>query len=207
MKGRVSNFWAVAGLGSVFVLGFIAAHLSFSTWAGIGHLLSNPFNIATHVTPSGPVVLEEIQRLNRLETCRYNGNVIVRGDTEGVLPTWLVGDRILFVGHGEVVAGIDLSHLTADDVRVQAGHVSLHLPSAEILHTRLDNRQSEVYERQTGIFSKPDMTLETKVRVEAEERIRQAAVDNGVLKNADEKARAAMRGQLQLLGFQDISFV
>jgi len=176
-------------------------------WEQARGFLANPFATTARVTPSGPVLLEQVQRLQRLETCRYQGQVVVRGDRKGLLPQWLSGDQLLFVGRGEVVAGVDLSRLRAEDVRVERGAVSLRLPPVEILHSRLDNRSSEVFERRSGFFSGPDPQLETQVRVEAEERIRQAALDGGVLSTAETNAREALRKQLQPLGFSEVRFL
>ncbi|MDQ3815232.1 MAG: DUF4230 domain-containing protein [Armatimonadota bacterium] len=207
MRQRFARYLVLGGLASIFCLGLLAARAVLGPLDRMGQFASNLFHFSTRVTPTGPVVLEHMQRLNRLESCRYNEHVIVRGETSGAWPTWLAGDRILFVGRGEVVAGIDLSRLQPNDVQVQDGTVSLRLPGAEILHTRLDNRQSEVYERQTGFFSKPDISLETKVRSEAEERIRQAALASGVLQTAQKNAQEALRQQLKLLGFQQVTFL
>jgi hypothetical protein len=206
LRQRFTNVFAVAGLIAVFCLGLIAARVFTNPLDRIGQFLSNPFGFSTKVTPSGPVVLQQIQQLSRLETTRYRERVIVKGDTKGILPSWVAGDRILFVGQGEVVAGIDLTQLQPGDVRTEGTKVSVHLPPAKILHTTLDNRQSEVYERQTGIFSKPDPSLETKVRIEAEDRIRAAALESGVLKTAEANSKETLRPFLNKLGFDDVHF-
>jgi hypothetical protein len=175
-----------------------------AAWGGLHGFLRNPLAMTTRVAPAGPALLEQVQRLERLETCRYNGQVIVRGDTGGVLPVWLAGDRILFVGRGEVVAGVDLQRLRPDDVRVQGSTLTLRLPPAEVLHTRLDNRHSEVFERRSGVLTGPDRHLEGRVRVEAEEQILQAAMESGMLRTARENAREALRRHLQPLGFSEV---
>jgi hypothetical protein len=130
----------------------------------------------------------------------------VRGDTHGILPIWMAGDRLLFRGTGEVVAGVDLGKLRPQDVIAEGKRVTLHLPPSEILHASLDNQQSEVFDRQTGIFSGPDRNLETRVRAEAESRLRQAALDSGILATADANARDTLRHHLSLLGFREIQF-
>lgn len=206
IRTRLASRLSAGALAAVFLAGFLSAHLMLNPLERAAEYLHNPFGFARTVAPSGAVVLEQIQRLNRLETCRYNGHVIVRGDDTGILPVWLAGDRMLFVGQGEVVAGVDLATLRQSDVRVQDGTAWVHLPATEILSTRLDNGQSEVYERETGLFSKPDMTLETRVRLEAEDRIRQAALDGGVLKTAAANAEDAVRRQLSLVGVHEVHF-
>ncbi len=206
MRQRLKGSFSLFGVTAVFCLGMICAGSVWRSFDGASQFLRNPFGMTTRIAPSGPTVLEQVQRLNRLESCRYNGQAIVRGDSSGALPAWLVGDQILFVAHGEVVAGVDLSKLQSDSVKVEDKRVSIQLPAAEILSTHLDNRQSEVFERRTGIFSQPEKDLETKVRAEAEEQIQQAALSQGILDTATQNARDALRSQMLQLGFQEIHF-
>lgn len=198
---RSSRLPLISGLALTVVL-LALAWVGAVRWAeGL-----NPFALGTRLA-SGPVVLDQIQRLNRLETCKYNGQVVVEGKKRNWLPGWMAGDRILFVGRGEVVAGVDLASLHPDDVAVHGSAVTLHLPEPEILHASLDNHQSQVYDRQSGMFTGPDAQLETQVRVEAEDKIRRAAVDNGVLQTAKSNAQDTLRRHLGLLGFRDVRFL
>lgn len=193
--------------GALFVVAAVAlvACVSLATWQAAS-LLRNPFALFTR-TASGTVVLQQIQQLNRLETCRYNGEVVVRGEKKGILPTWLSGDRVLLVGRGEVVAGLDLSALRPQDVQIRGRELSVRLPAPQILHTRLDNRRSEVHERTSGILSGPDGALDGQVRVEAEERIRAAALESGILRTAETNARATLSQQLRQFGFREVRFL
>jgi hypothetical protein len=155
----------------------------------------------------GPVVLEQMQQLQRLETSRYQGQVVVRGESaRHPLPAWLSGDRMLFVARGEVVAGIDLARLRPEDIAVRNGEVEVRLPTPEIFHAAVNAHTSEVYERRTGWFGGPDPQLETEVRREAEERIREAALRSGVLAAARRNAEEALRRHLGPLGFREVRF-
>jgi hypothetical protein len=206
-RRRFAFLLACAGTAAALCLGITAARQALSPLMLARDFLRNPFGLSSRAAPSGPVVLQEVQRLQRLETCRYNGEVIVQGDTSGWLPVWLAGDKVLFVGRGEVVAGVDLGHLKPDDIRVRGGEVAVRLPKPEILHSRLDNRGSEVYERRSGVLTGPDLHLETRVRVEAEDRIRQAAMESGLLATADTNARDTLRRHLTSLGFREVRFL
>ena len=207
MRHRFKAVFASFGLSAAFALGASFVLILMFTFGRTQQLLTNPFGFTSTVTPSGPVVLTEMKKLARLETARYRGQAIVKGDTSsGFVPTFLAGDRLVFIGHGEVVAGVDLAKLQESDVTVADGVATITLPSAEIFHTRLDNAQSEVFERQTGIFSRPDRDLETKTRLEAENRIQQGALESGLLRNADIGAREALQKHLKMLGVKDILF-
>src|SRR3712207_4999746 len=92
---------------ALLVYGLVGAGLravSPANW--LPEWLGPPVAMATRVTPAGPVVVEKVQQLGRLETCRYQEQVVLEGETRGRLPLFLAGDRLLFVGRGEVVAGV-----------------------------------------------------------------------------------------------------
>src|SRR5260370_41560695 len=97
------------------------------------------------------------------------------------LPKFLAGDRLLLVVHGEVVGGINLARLQPGEVLIQGQKVSIHLPPAEVLSTRIDNARTRVYSRDTGLFSSPDPNLESEVREEAERQLLQAAHHDDIL--------------------------
>ena len=178
----------------------------FSQGQGARQWLSNPLGFSSQVTPSGPVVLLQMQKLARLETARFNGQAIVKSETKGVLPISIAGDSLVFMAHGEVVAGVDLAKMSEKDVRVNGDTVHVNLPTAEIFHTRLDSKTSEVAQRQTGLFSKPDINLETQARIESENRLREAALQSDILKRADENARETVRKQLEAAGVEKLEW-
>jgi hypothetical protein len=153
---------------------------------------------------SQPTVVDRIQRLQRLETVVYTMDKLVTGAKENVLPDFLTGDRLLMMVHGEVVAGIDLSGLKASDVRVEGKRVHVHLPAPQVFMTRLDSAKTRVYSRQTGLLVPTDPNLETQVRQEAERQLLEAAMADGILRNAQVNAGATIRSLLQGLGFEEI---
>src|ERR1017187_3928214 len=156
---------------------------------------------------SQPTVVDRIQRLQRLETVVYTIDKLVTGAKENpIFPDFLAGDRLLMMVHGEVVAGIDFSNLTLDDVRVDGKQIHLHLPAAQVFSTRLDSAKTRVYSRQTGLLVPTDPNLETQVRQEAERQMQEAALADGILRTAQQNAAATIRSLLQGLGFEKIDF-
>lgn len=154
-----------------------------------------------------PTVVDRIQRLQRLETVVYTMDKIVTGAKENpVLPNFLAGDRLLMLVHGEVVAGIDFSNLKPGDVRVDGKQVHLRLPAPQIFSTRIDSAKTRVYSRQTGLLVPTDPDLETQVRQEAERQLQEAAMADGILRNAQQNAASTIRSLLEGLGFEKIEF-
>jgi hypothetical protein len=84
--------------------------------------------------------------------------------------------------------------------------VSIHLRPAEVFSTRIDNTRTRVYSRDTGLFSSPDPNLESEVREEAERQLKQAALQDGILKTAADNARNTISGMLKGFAFHETDF-
>ena len=174
-------------------------------------LLSHMWSAVTGRTLSidvgQPTVVDRIQRLQRLETVVYTMDKLVTGAKENpIFPDFLAGDRLLMLVHGEVVAGIDFSNLKPGDVKVDGRQIHLHLPAAQVFSTRIDSAKTRVYSRQTGLLVSTDPNLETQVRQEAERQLQEAALNDGILKNAQQNATSTISTLLQGLGFEKIDF-
>ena len=157
---------------------------------------------------SVPAVVQRIQRLNRLETVVYSIDTVVEGSkSSAVLPDLLAGDRILLVVHGQSIAGIDLSLLKPEDVRITNNGESIHvtLPASQLFLTTLDNQHTKVYMRSTGVLVPADPNLETDTRAKAEQQLQASALSDGILDTASKNARATVTTLLYGLGFREVT--
>lgn len=159
------------------------------------------------IIPDPVTYINEIRALARLETIQYSIEKVITGETGGGTFQTLFGDKILFVGHGTVIAGIDMEKLQPEDMRYENGVLTVKLPPTEILVATLDNEKSYVYDRQTGVLTKPDPNLETLVRQRAEEEILKAAIEDGILEQAKINAEAYLFKFFSALGFPNTIFV
>ncbi|HLF01306.1 MAG TPA: DUF4230 domain-containing protein, partial [Anaerolineales bacterium] len=84
--------------------------------------------------PNGEAVVLAIRSLARLESAEFViEKVIIKEEGQGALGV-LFGDRLIFVAHGEVIAGIDLAKMQVSDVQVlPSGKAYVVLPAPEIL--------------------------------------------------------------------------
>ena len=108
------------------------------------------------------------------------------------------------IRHRQVIAGVDLERFDSNSARIRGRAVTLQLPPPEILSVRVDNQRTRVYSRETGLLVPADPDLETEVRREAERKLRQAALKDGILETANQNARATLRSLLGGLGFEQI---
>ena len=116
---------------------------------------------------------------------------------------------MVFVAYGKVVAGVDFSEMSVDDLQVvDAKTVRVHLPEAVLFDDlpALDNERSFVADRDTGLLTRADPKLETEVRRVAEGTIKEVALQSGVVDRADFNAQNYMLNFLQGLGFDNVEF-
>ncbi len=196
-------FLGVVGVGSI---GWLMLSRD-SGRALLSHMWSAVTGRTLTIDVSQPTVVDRIQRLQRLETVIYTMDKIVTGAKENpLLPNFLAGDRLLMLVHGEVVAGIDFGNLKPGDVKVDGKQIRLRLPPPQIFSARIDSAKTRVYSRQTGLLVSTDPDLETQVRQEAERQLQEAAMADGILRNAQQNAVSTITSLLQGLGFEKIEF-
>ena len=118
----------------------------------------------------------------------------------------LFGDRLLFVAHGYVIAGIDLSKMGTQDLQMKNGVLYVNLPDSEVFVATLNNEKSYVYDRTTGILKKGETNLETVARQAAEQEILRGAVDDGILLQAKQNAEVYLERLFNTLGYQQVIF-
>jgi len=195
----------------IFILGILLGFLMLSAsdrlgspsiWSRLGGFITHR---STSIDLSSPSVVEKIRQLSRLETVDYSLDKIVSGERGNpYIPDFLIGDKLLLIAHGEVIAGVDLSQLKPGDVTVSGNSVRVRLPQPQILTTRIDNSRTRIYSRTTGLLVAPDPNLESQVRQAAEQQIGQAALDDGILDKARQNARISVTALLSGLGFHSV---
>jgi hypothetical protein len=203
-SGELRLFVAFVGGG---LLTIIVAGLLIWMYTGQGLLgfLRLAVTGEKSINVSQPAVVRQIQQLERLETVAYTMEKLVWGERDNpYIPKFLIGDRLVLVVHGEVIAGVDLGRVTSADVTVQGHNISVRLPQAELFSTRVDNEKTQVYSRETGLLSRPDPNFESEIRREGERQLKQAALKDGILETANQNARATMMSLLKGFGFQQV---
>jgi len=164
-----------------------------------------------HPTPTiivDPVTyINEIRSLARLETIQYSVEKVITAETgQGAFGS-IFGDKLLFVAHGTVIAGIDMQKLGPEGMRYENSVLYVTLPPAEVFIATLDNEKSYVYDRETGVLARANQDLETLARQSAEDEIRKAALEDGILTLAQQNAEAYLIKFFAALGYPNTIFV
>jgi len=168
--------------------------------------VSQLMNPTPTVIPDPVTYINEVRALARLETIQYSIEKVITAEVGQGTFGFLYGDKILFVAHGVVIAGIDMGKIQPGDMRFDGSVLYVRLPPAEIFIATLDNDKSYVYDRETGAFTKGNDDLETIARQAAEDEIRKAALEDGILTQAQTNAEAYLLKFFNALGYKSVIF-
>ncbi len=159
------------------------------------------------VIPDPVTYINDVQALARLETIQYSVEKVVTAEQNQGALGFLLGDRLLFVAHGIVIAGIDMQKIMPEDLWLENGVLYVRLPAPEVFVATLDNEKSYVYDRETGLLTKGVKDLETLARQRAEQEILKAALEDGILERARENAEIYLQRFFMSLGYKSVVFV
>ncbi|CAN5801170.1 hypothetical protein BH23ACT11_BH23ACT11_30150 [soil metagenome] len=203
-----------SGLGTTLAIALLVVIISIAAGVGLARYGANLpvvgwlFGEGQPQTTTSPVVVEGIQKLDRLDTVRMTESVVVTKETGGSeLRRFLTGEKVLLVAVGDVEAGVNLSDLTEDDVRVEERSVEIRLPEPEISSVSLDEERTRLYDRDQGLLSlRPDDTLVEEARKDAQDELLAAARKNDILATAESNAEDTVRTFLTTLEYEEVRF-
>lgn len=159
------------------------------------------------IIPDPVTIISDVHALARLETIHYSVEKVITAETGQGSLAFLFQDKLLLVAHGIVIAGIDMDKLQPQDMRMVNGVLNVKLPQSEIFVATLDNSKTYVYARDTGVLTKQTKDLETLARQSAEEEIRKAALEDGILNLAQQNAEAYLSKFFAALGYPNAVFI
>ncbi|MDO9353419.1 MAG: DUF4230 domain-containing protein [Solirubrobacteraceae bacterium] len=174
----------------------------------------NPFK-TERLDRSQPAVLKAIEDLGELRSSSANLQIVVdvEDDTKNV-PSFLKGERVLFVAGGRVDGSVSLKDLGAKDIVVSDDRrtAKITLPRAVLGRAQIDPAKTRVYNRERGIVDRIEDLVgsnpndEQELYVLAGKKLEAAAAaDPEVLDRAEENTRATLTGLLKALGFTDVT--
>jgi hypothetical protein len=159
------------------------------------------------IIPDPVTYINEIRALARLETIQYSVTQVVQAEiNQDAYFTFAFGTKILVVVHGNVIAGIDMQKQNPNDMRLQDGILYVKLPPAEILAITMDQNKTEVFTAQEGIFADPDPNMVIDALQGAEDKIRTAALEDGILTQAQTNGENYLQKFFMALGFKTVIF-
>ncbi|MEI6519613.1 MAG: DUF4230 domain-containing protein [bacterium] len=189
----------------------VIALFALCVWAIFGtsqgrYLLQSWLNSKTTITvTTSPIIVTKLQSLNRLETASQVSQQVVEASADHKnFPAFLGQDRLMMQVQTEMIAGIDMSRLTLNDVKVQGNTVTVRMPAPELFTVRIDDEHSKVFSRERGwlVFT-PDINLESEARLKVLAEARETG-QTYLIPTARTNAETNLRQLLASFGFDTI---
>lgn len=111
--------------------------------------------------------------------------------------------KLVLIGKGKILAGVNLAKLTATDVFVEKDSVSLMLPRAEIFQVILNPSGFEVFE-ETGTWTDEEVKA---VKIKLREKLVANAMQENMLQRAGKRAAVIMGNFLRAVGFKKVTII
>lgn len=209
-RGAVRSF-RVAGVitsvvGAVVLVAVLAAAVGIL--AGWRPSL-NPFRVET-VDRTGSPVLKSLTDLSEYHAASAHYETVVDLDKDANnLPDWVSGERVLYVGKGDVDAIVDFGQL--DERRVvlseDAKSVTIKLPAPTADKPVLNLETSYVFDHDKGLINRfKGSALEREAQLKAITQMTTAATSEDMLiDRAKENTSVMLRGLFGSLGYTSIS--
>ena len=157
----------------------------------------------------GVTVVEQVRNIAQLTTVEMVQTTTIEKGTDFGWLNWARGDRVFMFVVADIGAGIDFERFYTGsfDVDTETGAVTVEMPPAQITYVAVDNEQTQVIDRDTGFLTSGDPQLESDARQVAEEVLQKAALEAGILDQAEKNARNVIEGLLLELGYTRVLFV
>jgi hypothetical protein len=115
-------------------------------------------------------------------------------------------NKLMYIAVGSVRAGIDLTQLRPDDVKIENNVAEIALPPPKILDSKIDVNRSSVYDAQRSIlFSPGGIDGQDKVMRKALEQIVLSAEKSGLLETAGDQAKKVVSDLVRMMGIHDVN--
>ena len=171
----------------------------------------NIFKSQPVVIDETPIIIKEINTLAQLITVTFTDEVVM--DTAKIsngMPSLLplsIGtvltpsvDKLVMIGRGRVIAGTDLKKIKEADIEVTGDSIHVTLTTAEILQTIVNPSGFETFIEE-GTWSD---AAATSLKIKIRNKITKQALDQQILKQANDRSLNIIKVFLQNTGFKNI---
>lgn len=134
------------------------------------------FNFKETISPSSNNTVLSLQEMGELTSLQIRIEKVVDAQSSSGFADFLFGDKLLLVAAGDARLGVDLRQIEDGDVKIEdrgeKRRVTIQLPPIEVLQVTLDEEDTYVFNRNTGLLRfNQDQDLEASARQAAVESI------------------------------------
>jgi hypothetical protein len=209
-RGGLAGLLVGAGALVLVVALIVVALLRLTAWRPS---LTNPFGTRT-IDRSQPALLLSLQDLSVYKAATANLQLIIDLEKDArFVPSFIKGQRTLFVAAGSVDAEVDFSRIDKGAIKVSEDRRSaeITLPRPTLGKVRIDPNASYVASRERGILDRlgsvvsDDPDSQRELYQLADRRIQAAAQQSDLITRAEQNTRATLEGMLHGLGYTRVT--
>lgn len=139
-------------------------------------------------------ILTSVEELGRMELVRYNFKDVV--EYQKYVSRFVPNSKIVLIVAGEAVGCIDFSKIKQSDIQFQGDTlVQVALPPAQICYYKVDHSKSKVFSKENTYFQ--DAGLVEEAYKYAEQNVKKAALNSGILRQTQLNAEKILKPMLQ----------
>lgn len=183
-------FKFLSGL-AIFAVGIVLGAL-LTAYTPLGDFL-RPSTVS--VTATFIPIVDRITELREITTVRFNyANIVTSSVEMPRILNALYGEEQVMVAVGHIEAGIDMSQIDAESLVFdeETNVLQVNIPGPMIQSCFLNENESYVVSRTSGIFAASSPQLDVESRRFALEQARIRAVEDDILGVAQEEAEVAL---------------
>lgn len=144
------------------------------------------------------LISQRLRSISELATVEYHYTNMGKFENQVDFYGWkvpLTRKSFIVSYDGVIKAGVDASALTAE---ISGSTITITLPPSGILSHEIDDDSLEIFDETQNIFNPLQIQDYTRFSADQKAEIEQKAIENGLLLEASEKARDAVRELLTL---------
>lgn len=146
-----------------------------------------------------------LRNMSDLATAEYVVTKIIKASDD---KTWYkAGDRkILMTCKASLVAGIDLSELSENDITIDGENITIKLPKAKLIYINIKPEDIKTAYEDVSLFrTKFSSEEKNQLAVQAENQIEESVQSLGILTTAETNASLFIDNFLKNLGYKNIN--
>ena len=173
------------------------------------------FTTPETATIENTLVLQEIEKLGKLELVKYNYKEVV--EVENIAKRYLdlgyfyipggQDQKAILIASGEAVACIDLQKIKKEDIQLKGDTITIHLPQPEICYYKVNLQNSRFYDLRTSSDDKKAAAFVDGVYAKAESQIKEAALQSGILADAKSMSNSILKPLLESITGVKVSLI
>ena len=140
------------------------------------------------------MVLKEMTVLGKLELSNFAFRDVVEQELER---DYLPNPKAILIVQGEAIGCLDLTKIKADDITTKDDTLIVHLPDPELCSYRIDHSKSKIYDTEYAFMNEQSLMNEAYTRAEA--KIKQSALEMGILEQTKKNAELVLKPLLENL--------